>query len=149
MKRNSSVKGRKVNFLFLCSNVPISSAYGVYISEFIRYTRACFAFDNLLKRFELLAKILCCRVIMNLVSSYHVYVRYNDLVGDYKLSPAHIMNYFFHTLCHAVISIMALTTCNPVYLISIRGFRQMWPVSKGHLLLRVILSYLWLYQKFV
>ena len=30
-----------VNFPFLCSNVPLSPAYGVYVSQFIRYERAC------------------------------------------------------------------------------------------------------------
>jgi hypothetical protein len=29
-----------VNFPFLCSNIPLSPAYGVYISQLIRYTRA-------------------------------------------------------------------------------------------------------------
>jgi hypothetical protein len=30
-----------VNFRFLCSNIPLSSAYGVYVSQLIRYARAC------------------------------------------------------------------------------------------------------------
>jgi hypothetical protein len=29
-----------VNFPFLCSNIPLSPAYGVYISQLIRYARA-------------------------------------------------------------------------------------------------------------
>jgi hypothetical protein len=32
-----------VNFPFLCSNIPFSPAYGVYVSKLIRYARACFA----------------------------------------------------------------------------------------------------------
>jgi hypothetical protein len=32
-----------VNFPFVCSNIPLSPAYGVYISHLIRYARACFA----------------------------------------------------------------------------------------------------------
>jgi hypothetical protein len=46
------------------------------------------------------------------------YGRYNDLVCDYKLSLAHMLNDLFHTICKTVISILALTTSNPVYLIS-------------------------------
>jgi hypothetical protein len=30
-----------INFPFLCSNIPFSPAYGVYISQLIRYARAC------------------------------------------------------------------------------------------------------------
>ena len=38
-----------VNFPFLCSNVPLSPAYGVYISQLIRYARECHAYDEFLK----------------------------------------------------------------------------------------------------
>ena len=30
-----------VNFPFICSNIPAAPAYGVYISQLIRYSRAC------------------------------------------------------------------------------------------------------------
>jgi hypothetical protein len=30
-----------VNFPFMCSNIPATPAYGVYISQLIRYYRAC------------------------------------------------------------------------------------------------------------
>ena len=30
-----------VNFSFICSNIPAASAYGVYISQLIQYSRAC------------------------------------------------------------------------------------------------------------
>jgi hypothetical protein len=33
-----------VNFPFICSNIPAALAYGVYISQMIRYSRACGAF---------------------------------------------------------------------------------------------------------
>jgi hypothetical protein len=45
-----------VNFPFLCSNIPISPAYGVYISQLIRYARACFAFEHFSKRGKPLTK---------------------------------------------------------------------------------------------
>ena len=38
-----------VNFPFLCSNVPLSPAYGVYVSQLIRYARACHAYDGFFK----------------------------------------------------------------------------------------------------
>ena len=84
-----------VNFPFLCSNVPLSPAYGVYISQLIRYARACHAYDDFFKRGQLLTKKLMlqgykeCR----LKSSFRkFYGRYNDLVCDYKLSLSHYVD---------------------------------------------------------
>jgi hypothetical protein len=45
-----------VNFPFLCSNIPLLSSYGVYISKLIRYARAYFAYENFSKRGKLLTK---------------------------------------------------------------------------------------------
>jgi hypothetical protein len=39
-----------VNFPYLCSNIPVSPAYGVYISQLIRYARACSKYDQFLVR---------------------------------------------------------------------------------------------------
>jgi hypothetical protein len=41
-------------FLSLCSNIPLSSADGVYISHFIRYARAWFTYENFSKWDKLL-----------------------------------------------------------------------------------------------
>jgi hypothetical protein len=45
-----------VNFPFLCSNIPLPPAYGVYISQLIRYARAYFAYEDFSKRGKLLTK---------------------------------------------------------------------------------------------
>jgi len=37
-----------VNFPFICSNIPTAPAYGVYISQVIRYTRACGSYHDFL-----------------------------------------------------------------------------------------------------
>jgi hypothetical protein len=90
-----------VNFPFLC-NIPLSPAYGVYISQLIRYARACFAFDGFSKRGKLLTKKLMLQGYneSRLKSSFRkLYGRYNDLVCDYKLSLAHMLNDLFHTIC--------------------------------------------------
>jgi hypothetical protein len=91
-----------VNFPFLCSNIPLSPAYGVYISQLIRYLTACFAYEDFSKRGKLLTKKLMlqgyneCR----LKSSFcKIYGRYNDLICDYKLSLVHMLNDLFHTVC--------------------------------------------------
>ena len=58
-----------VNFLFLCSNISAAPAYGVYISQLIRYSRACLPFRStrdppqFLMGFVLLClwfSMLCC-----------------------------------------------------------------------------------------
>jgi hypothetical protein len=38
------------NTLFMCSNIPASPAYGVYISQLIRYARASSNYSDFLKR---------------------------------------------------------------------------------------------------
>jgi hypothetical protein len=45
-----------VNFPFLCSDIPISPAYDVYISKLIRYARASSEYELLSKRSKLLTK---------------------------------------------------------------------------------------------
>jgi hypothetical protein len=38
------------NFPFICSYIPATPAYGVYISQFIRYSRACGSYQDVLAR---------------------------------------------------------------------------------------------------
>jgi hypothetical protein len=45
------------NFPFLCSTIPHSPAYGVYISQLIQYTRACSAYENFSEQGQLLKKV--------------------------------------------------------------------------------------------
>jgi hypothetical protein len=92
-----------VNFPFLCSNIPLSPVYGVYISKLIRYPRTCFAYEDFLKWCKLLTKTLILFQGYNesrSKSSFRkFYGHYNDLVCNYKLSLAHMLNDLFHTIC--------------------------------------------------
>jgi hypothetical protein len=45
-----------VNIHFLCSNIQISPAYGVYISKLIRYTKSSSTYDQFLIQGNLLTK---------------------------------------------------------------------------------------------
>ena len=45
-----------VNFPFICSNIPAAPAYGVYISQMIRYYRACCSYQDFLDRGLLLTR---------------------------------------------------------------------------------------------
>ena len=47
-----------VNFPFLGSNIPSSPAYGVYISQLIRYCRACSVYGDIVNRAKLLSEKL-------------------------------------------------------------------------------------------
>jgi hypothetical protein len=47
-----------VNLPFICSNIPAAPAYGVYISQLIRYSRACGSYHDLLDRGLLLTRKL-------------------------------------------------------------------------------------------
>jgi len=40
-----------VNFPFICNNIPVAPAYGVYISHLIRYSRACGSYQEFLDIF--------------------------------------------------------------------------------------------------
>jgi hypothetical protein len=93
-----------VNCPFLCSNIPLSPTYGVYISQLIRCTRACFAYDFFFsKRGILLTKNLMLQGYNeSCLTSFRKFCgRYNDLVCNYKLSLAYtcMLNDLFHTLC--------------------------------------------------
>ena len=43
-----------VNFPFLDSNIPSGPAYGVYISQLIRYACACYSYDDFCDRHRVL-----------------------------------------------------------------------------------------------
>ena len=47
-----------VNFPFICSNIPVAPAYGVYISQLIRYSRACGSYLDFLDKGLLLTRKL-------------------------------------------------------------------------------------------
>jgi hypothetical protein len=47
-----------VNFQFICSDIPAEPAYGVYISQLIRYSRACGSYQAFIDRGLLLTRKL-------------------------------------------------------------------------------------------
>jgi hypothetical protein len=91
-----------VNFPFLYSKIPLSTAYGVYISQLIRYARACFAYEDFSKHGKLLTNKFTLQGYneSRLKSSFHKFHgRYNYFVCDYKSSLADMLDYLFHTIC--------------------------------------------------
>ena len=78
-----------VNFSFICSNIPAAPAYGVYISQSIRYSRACGSYQDFLDRGLLLTKKPLNQgfLIIKLKSSIRkFYRRHHDLVDRYGIS---------------------------------------------------------------
>ena len=54
-----------VNFPFLDSNIPASPAYGIYISQLIRYARAYSRYDEFLARSKMLTTKLLSQGFKN------------------------------------------------------------------------------------
>ena len=87
-----------VNFPFLSSNIPQTSAYGVYVSQLIRYARASSAYSDFLVRSRLLtSKLLgqgynCFKLITTFKKFYG---RHYDLIGKYQFSVTHMVTDLF------------------------------------------------------
>jgi hypothetical protein len=94
-----------VNFPYLCSNIPVSHAYGVYISQLIRYARACSTYDQFLVRGSLLTNKLMSQgfQLSRLQAAFRkFYDRYNDLICPYNLSLGHMQSDVSHqSLSHS------------------------------------------------
>ena len=82
------------NFPFLCSNIP-SSAYGVFISQRIRYDRTCSSYECFILRVAQLSPKLPGQgyVMERLKSSLRMfYGRYGDLVKHYEVSVSQMLH---------------------------------------------------------
>jgi hypothetical protein len=88
-----------VNFPFIYSNIPAAPAYGVYISQMIRYSRACGSYRDFLDRGLLLTRKLLNQgfLLVKLKSSLRKwYGRHHDLVDRYGISVPQMTTDMFH-----------------------------------------------------
>ena len=99
-----------VNFPFICSNIPAAPAYGVYLSQLIRYSRACGSYQDFFDRGLLLTRKLLNQgfllvklksslwkiLITPLVSSNSSYSRHHDMVDRYGISVSQMTTDMFH-----------------------------------------------------
>ena len=80
----------------MCSNIPASPAYGVYISQLIRYTRGSSNYSDFLKRHLYLRNRLLdqgyikIRLIRRSLKKF--IFRYQDLVEKYSVSAETIIS---------------------------------------------------------
>jgi hypothetical protein len=89
-----------VNFPFICSNIPAEPAYGVYISQMIRYSRACGSYQDFLDRGFLIARKLLNQgfLLVNLKSSLRTfYGRHHALVDRYGISVSQMTTEMFQS----------------------------------------------------
>jgi len=78
-----------VNYPFLESNIPSSPAYGVYMSQLIRYSRTCNSYQDFLRRSVLLTRKLLNQGfietrIWSILKKF--FRRYHHLTLPYRLS---------------------------------------------------------------
>ena len=88
-----------VNSPFICSNIPAAPAYGVYISQMIRYSRACGSYQDFLDRGLLLTRKLLNQgfLLVKLKSSLRkFYGRHHDLVDRYGIYVSQMTTDMFH-----------------------------------------------------
>ena len=79
----------------MCSNIPASPAYGVHISQLIRYARASSNYSDFLKRHLHLRNRLLNQGNANirLIRSLRKFIfRYQDIVEIYSVSVDTIIN---------------------------------------------------------
>jgi hypothetical protein len=84
-----------INFPNMCSNIPASPAYGIYISQLIRYARASSNYSDFLKRHLHLRNRLLDQgyTKIRLIRSLKKFIfRYQDLVEIYSVSAEKVIN---------------------------------------------------------
>ena len=87
-----------VNFPFLSSNVPSAPAYGVYVSQLIRYARACSNYQDFMERKKVLTTKLLSQEYQKskLVAKLKkFYGKHHDLVNPYNVRVSRIVSDVF------------------------------------------------------
>ena len=83
----------------MCSNIPGAPAYGVYISQLIRYSRACGSYPDFLDRGLLITRRLQNQgfPLVKLKSSLRkLYGGQHDLLDRYGISVSQMVTDMFH-----------------------------------------------------
>ena len=86
------------NFPFLSSNIPSAPAYGVYVSQLVRYARACSKYQDFMER----GRVLTARLLnqgyqkTKLVTTLKKFFgRHHDLVYPYNVAVSRIISDVF------------------------------------------------------
>ena len=90
-----STRNAHIVHIVLSSNIPSSPAYGVFISQLIRYARACSSYDCFILRSRRLSSKLLKQgyLLERLKSSFRkFYGRYGDLIEEYGVTLSRMLN---------------------------------------------------------
>ena len=88
-----------VNYPFLDSNIPASPAYGVFVSQLIRYARACSTYSDFLGRASLLTSKLLNQGYLQarlIATCKKFYGRHHDLVTKYSKTVSQLIADLFN-----------------------------------------------------
>ena len=132
------------NFPFLSSNIPASPAYCVFISQLIRYARACSSYGCFILRATRLSNKLHEQgyVKERLKSSLRkFYGRYGDLIKQYEVSLSQMLNDILwpdHIQWQPPTNQTLYRTrpLTEIWVVSIEHLRRVWHADMGRLLLR-------------
>ena len=83
------------NFQFLSSNLPASPAYGIFISQLMRYARVCSSYECFILRATRLSNKLLEQGYVKerlKLSSKKFYGRYGDLIKQYAVPLSRMLN---------------------------------------------------------
>ena len=87
-----------VNFPFLSSNIPSAPAYGVYVSQLIRYARACSNYQDFMERGKVLTTKLLSqgyRKTKLVATLKKFFGGHHDLVNPYNVAVSRIVSDVF------------------------------------------------------
>ena len=129
------------NFPFLSSNIPSSPAYGVFISQLIRYARACSSYECfILRAARLSSKLLGQGYVMERLKSSlrKFYGRYGDFIKHYEVSLSQMLHDILghdHIQLHTQL-IRQYTNLRTYYRTGLYYrfwlYYQIWEISREH-----------------
>ena len=88
-----------MNIPFIYSNIPAAHAYGVYLSQLTRYSRACGYYQDFIDRGLLLTRKLLNQgfLLVKLMSSLQMlYDHHHDIADRYGISVSKMTTDMFH-----------------------------------------------------
>ena len=84
-----------MTFPYLSSNIPETTAYGVFVSQLIRYALVVSKYDDFLFRGSILVSKLLKQGYSSRTTFRKFYGRHTDLVHQFDTSVSHMFNDLF------------------------------------------------------
>ena len=133
------------NFPFLSSNIPSSPAYGVFISQLIRYAQACSSYECFILRARRLSSKLLKQgyLVERLKSSFRkFYGRYGDLIEQYGVTLSRMLNDILtldqQWLPTNFMTFIPSLTFTELWVVSMEHLQRVWLASRERLPFRTL-----------